>query len=30
MAAAVRLVDADPRLAALWEERFPFTAGWEE
>ncbi len=30
MAAIVRRVDADPRLAPLWEKRFPFTAGWEE
>jgi len=25
----VRRVDADPRLAALWAERFPFAPGWE-
>lgn len=25
----VRQVDAEPRLAALWAERFPFTDGWE-
>ena len=25
----VRRVDADPRLAALWAERFPFEDGWE-
>lgn len=29
MSAVVRRVDADPRLAGLWAERFPFTAGWE-
>ena len=29
MADVVRRVDADPRLAALWAERFPFTGGWE-
>ena len=29
MAEAVRRVDADPRLAALWAERFPFVEGWE-
>lgn len=27
---AVRRVDADPRLAAFWPERYPFFAGWEE
>jgi GST-like protein len=27
---AVRRVDADPRLAELWAERYPFTAGWED
>ncbi|MBA3811981.1 MAG: glutathione S-transferase family protein [Caulobacteraceae bacterium] len=26
---AVRRVDADPRLAALWADRFPFEPGWE-
>jgi len=26
----VRAVDAEPRLAALWAERFPFDAGWED
>lgn len=25
----VRRVDAEPRLQALWAERFPFEAGWE-
>jgi GST-like protein len=25
----VRQVDAEPRLATLWAERFPFTDGWE-
>ncbi|MDB5431507.1 MAG: glutathione S-transferase family protein [Caulobacter sp.] len=29
MANVVRRVDADPRLAALWAERFPFEDGWE-
>jgi GST-like protein len=29
MSAVVRRVDADPRLAALWAERFPFAEGWE-
>jgi len=29
MAKVVRRVDADPRLARLWAERFPFTEGWE-
>jgi len=29
LAAPVRAVDAEPRLAALWAERFPFTEGWE-
>jgi len=29
MADVVRRVDADPRLAALWAERFPFAPGWE-
>jgi GST-like protein len=29
MADVVRRVDADPRLAALWAERFPFEDGWE-
>lgn len=29
MAAVVRRVDADPRLARFWETRFPFTEGWE-
>jgi GST-like protein len=26
---AVRRVDSDPRLAALWAKRFPFAEGWE-
>lgn len=25
----VRRVDADPRLAPLWAERYPFTEGWD-
>ena len=29
MAPVVRRVDADPRLAAFWAERFPFEQGWE-
>lgn len=29
MTPVVRRVDADPRLAALWADRFPFTEGWE-
>ncbi len=29
MAEVVRRVDADPRLAALWADRFPFVEGWE-
>ncbi len=29
LAETVRRVDADPRLATLWAERFPFTDGWE-
>jgi GST-like protein len=29
MARVVRRVDADPRLAGLWAERFPFEEGWE-
>jgi len=29
MAAVVRRVDADPRLAELWDARFPFDEGWE-
>ena len=29
LGAAVRRVDADPRLAGLWAERFPFVDGWE-
>jgi len=30
LAAIVRAVDAEPRLAAFWAERFPFFGGWEE
>jgi GST-like protein len=30
MAEVVRRVDADPRLAELWQTRFPFYEGWEE
>ncbi len=26
---AIRRVDADPRLAALWAERYPFLEGWD-
>jgi len=29
MAEVVRRVDADPRLAGFWAERFPFFYGWE-
>ncbi|MDP2260622.1 MAG: glutathione S-transferase family protein [Caulobacter sp.] len=29
MAPVVRRVDADPRLADFWAERFPFEPGWE-
>lgn len=29
MAPVVKRVDADPRLACFWAERFPFTPGWE-
>lgn len=29
LAGVVRAVDAEPRLAALWAERFPFGEGWE-
>ncbi|HEX6866199.1 MAG TPA: glutathione S-transferase family protein [Caulobacteraceae bacterium] len=29
MAEVVRRVDADPRLAEFWPERFPFYEGWE-
>jgi len=29
LAEVVRRVDAEPRLAGLWAERFPFTDGWE-
>ncbi|WP_425994425.1 glutathione S-transferase family protein [Caulobacter sp. DWR1-3-2b1] len=29
MAEVVKRVDADPRLAAFWEKRFPFFEGWE-
>jgi len=30
MGEVARRVDADPRLARLWAERFPFVEGWEE
>ncbi|MFT4266069.1 MAG: glutathione S-transferase family protein [Xenophilus sp.] len=30
MADVVRRVDAEPRLAAFWPQRFPFEPGWEE
>lgn len=29
MAPVVKRVDADPRLADFWAERFPFSEGWE-
>ena len=29
MSEVVRRVDADPRLTAFWEARFPFVEGWE-
>ena len=29
MGEVVRRIDADPRLAELWVERFPFVEGWE-
>jgi GST-like protein len=29
LASAIRRADAEPRLAALWAERFPFVEGWE-
>jgi GST-like protein len=29
LAEVVRAVDAEPRLAGLWAERFPFAEGWE-
>lgn len=29
LAEVVRRVDADPRLAALWAERYPFEPGWD-
>jgi GST-like protein len=29
MSEVVRRIDAEPRLAAFWAERFPFEAGWE-
>lgn len=29
MSEVVRRVDADPRLAGFWEQRFPFFDGWE-
>jgi GST-like protein len=30
MAEIVRRVDAEPRLAAFWAERFPFADGWDD
>ncbi len=30
LAEVVKRVDADPRLATFWAERFPFVEGWEE
>jgi GST-like protein len=30
MAAVVRRVDSDPRLADFWRSRFPFSEGWED
>ena len=30
LAEVVRLVDAEPRLQALWSKRFPFKPGWED
>lgn len=30
LAAVAHAVDAEPRLAALWAERFPFYDGWED
>ena len=30
MGAAVRALDADPRLKALWDVRYPFFGGWED
>ena len=30
LAPVVRAVDAEPRLAAFWAERFPFEPGWED
>ncbi len=29
MSEVVRRVDAEPRLAMFWAERFPFGEGWE-
>ena len=29
LSTVVRRLDAEPRLAALWAERFPFAEGWE-
>ncbi len=29
LAQAIRRVDAEPRLAAFWPERYPFVEGWE-
>ncbi|MBS0360843.1 MAG: glutathione S-transferase family protein [Proteobacteria bacterium] len=30
LGAAVRRLDAEPRLAALWDDRYPFFDGWED
>lgn len=30
MAEVVKRIDADPRLTAFWEERYPFDEGWDE
>ena len=30
MGEAVRRLDAEPRLAALWDDRYPFFDGWED
>jgi GST-like protein len=29
LAPIVRAVDAEPRLASFWADRFPFVDGWE-
>ena len=29
LGAIVRTLDADPRLSALWAERYPFEPGWD-